>query len=621
MIVADMGKFEGIFISIQDSMLQSSMILSESLKLQGSISRGQDSLKTSFSDFAESLNAFMFPESKQDEVTKVQTDDKRYLETNEHLSHIEDGINKLQSQSIEQTDLLKQQLDEGKKLSLAAERERLSQGVEDSTPVANPGLGNVPGVQKPKKGTVEGFPAWANLLYGLGPAIGGIFSGILGGLTVGSLLGSAPIAAALKAVRGGIATLLAPWVGNLIHDFTEAALADLNWDESFKGLATDAVANIGVGAMIGGMLFGKKGMLIGAVGGAIKTGIDKLMDAIGWDDMEFDFAGMSFDSGQVSAAIATAVAGSLALVSPKLVGAIVTRLGAVLLGPVGWVALAGTLIASGLAVFSKFMNERRNEMLENAKKQLESLTPEQLQQDLSDDSDKPGFLRNMGISSGIGSKETNSVEESLKMYEQQAVRNMEPLIPFFDTEEKKKNRAQIAEQLHVITDGVDLTTVAPSSLELMKDTAKMVGDDALVSRIEAALAVAKANAERADELEAERQRLDRITNGTKDTNKRRQRIVPNVQLRNPETNEVEEGIFVPSPQSQRVIPNFAQGDYLRAMKNNPGAINVEQHINYNLQNNTNLHGGNASMQKATTIHSGGRNGGRRSLRDIEGLAN
>lgn len=174
---------------------------------------------------------------------------------------------------------------------------------------------------------------------------GNLFANIFSAGGIFGLGASIAAGAAGLLKTAGLVTIVAPWVSDFITEVTKQMIdaTGFDLDPEAKKSITDFAGDTAMGAVIGRALFGKKGMVIGALTPLISKGISSITDALGVEVEKFKIAGFEFDQNDLDTAASVAVAAGAATLGPALLG----KTG----GVIGSLARSG-LMAAGAAISS-----------------------------------------------------------------------------------------------------------------------------------------------------------------------------------------------------------------------------------------------------------------------------
>lgn len=479
-----MDKFDSVIAVIGESVLQQTVILSETLKLNGSISKSMDRLNKSTDRFADFMS------------TILPDEEERFNSSDEKLTDIDDKLDSLNKKSENQEKLLKKQTDLLEKDLAKRNRDDLLDSVDNSTPGEKQkhGLGGIPGIHplEDKKKT-EGI---------LGSLLGTFFGSGFGTILGGSIVGAATSLGS-TALKGGLVALAIPYIHSFVTNLTESVLEEVDWDNDVERIIGESSGNIGVGAMIGAVLSKNKfkGALIGALGGGIKTMLDKSIESLDKEDMEVNFAGMTFDSGKITSMVSVAAASAIALMSPAMVSTIVSGLVPILMGPAGWLAGAAAIIGGGLVLFNKHVSKKRDELISNTQDILNGMSAEQLQSDLSSTNSDSSWWKNLGLNFGLRSDVDSADDIMIAMKDLAAKvrrekgsgrngKNTDALAGAGEVE-----RQSIKDTVDHIVSSVDLEKIDPEYIKDLLDITNLIGYDNHRKALEEALERATENLE------------------------------------------------------------------------------------------------------------------------------
>jgi hypothetical protein len=247
----------------------------------------------------------------------------------------------------------------------------------------------------------------STLLSGLGPGIGTFIGAALGisswknlGLRAGSLLIRAiPLAA------------LAPAIGSFIGDFINTSLTSAGMEGELASALTDPLAHSIMWGSLG-LIFGKRGALVGFVGSLVSYFSENLLSTLGMtsDGMSetvLSAFGFDFSTLGLTQTVLAALGGTLALLAPKLLTLAGSVLLPILTGPIGLAALTGAALIGTIYMVKNWLEERRTQFIqdleENVRRGFANLD------DVATEGDISG-IRRIGLMTGIVSP-SNRTEE------------------------------------------------------------------------------------------------------------------------------------------------------------------------------------------------------------------
>lgn len=232
--------------------------------------------------------------------------------SNEAFERFENVFSSIHNSLTVYTGILKEMLDVNKDSIEADNRREKLQAVDNDAVTT-----------KAEKSTGIGIIGGAKKAGGLAEEFfGNLFANIF---TTGGMLGlgaKVAMGAAGLLKTAGIVGIVAPWISEFVTEVTKELIAQTPFELDSETEASIAkfAGDTAMGAVVGRALFGKKGMIIGALTPMISAGMNKLTDALGVEVDKMTVAGFEFDQKDMENAAALAVAAGATALGPALLG-------------------------------------------------------------------------------------------------------------------------------------------------------------------------------------------------------------------------------------------------------------------------------------------------------------